>query len=678
MNSNAHTERRMLYFSRDDGRYVVLALLLMLLLLSHERPQHVSPLQGLSIAFGVVLVVVALVLLRWGSVSVGGRGFTALLVYSLFLLWAWRSASGGALVAAFARDPLGTYLEGFWILVAAYLALAPTRAPQRLPEAAGAERASVRDADEESRRARNLLWMVALFFAAAAVLASGEALNQYLWKFARQLKELDQHGLYMERDRLSDGVRHALKERRVVASFGNPNIFCGFLAFSLPFILAALLLARRRAIRLAFLVAVVLVLGAGYLTRSRAGMLSLLVSGIITVGAIYSGWVARRKGVLLIIAAGFAVVILVFVLISFAAVRVGGAGTIVDKSGLIKRLTNVTTFRERLFYAESGLEMIRRAPVGGNGLAAYGVLYPTYRVLEARESQYAHNFVVQMLVEMGGVGLALFVAFIVLVSAAARRAIRRVQSSEFKVQSSEFRALVLATLVGFFIFLFNSLLEYTFYFREFFLDFCLMSGVLLAVARERIRIVEAPRTKRLQRYIWIVALWVLSLLLVPAYIVKPFLSSFHSYYGDDALIQKDVKTALGEYERAVALQPDNPWLLHKVARTLFSTGQQDEALATMRRAIALNPYSAYLHDEMATLYREQGLFPQAIGEEKKAIQKYPYNARYHYRLAQMEMERGDSAAALREAEWAARLEQGGIFQSEYDAFLDALRRIGAK
>jgi putative inorganic carbon (HCO3(-)) transporter len=127
------------------------------------------------------------------------------------------------------------------------------------------------------------------------------------------------------------------------------------------------------------------------------------------------------------------------------------AETIVD--------TADATTRERLAMADAGLRMLREHPVTGVGLGGVKRLYPVYAPPEAvrRHTSHLHNTPLQIAVERGLVGLALWLWIFVAFFVRAGRVLRRVPAT-----GATDRALVIGALAAVTTFLVSGLFEYNF------------------------------------------------------------------------------------------------------------------------------------------------------------------------------------------------------------------------
>jgi putative inorganic carbon (HCO3(-)) transporter len=117
------------------------------------------------------------------------------------------------------------------------------------------------------------------------------------------------------------------------------------------------------------------------------------------------------------------------------------------------------TTRERLAMADAGLRMLREHPVTGVGLGGVKRLYPVYAPPEAvrRHTSHLHNTPLQIAVERGLVGLALWLWIFVAFFVRAGRVLRRVPAT-----GATDRALVIGALAAVTTFLVSGLFEYNF------------------------------------------------------------------------------------------------------------------------------------------------------------------------------------------------------------------------
>jgi hypothetical protein len=342
-------------------------------------------------------------------------------------------------------------------------------------------------------------WLLAFFFCVLAAATACHAILQYHYLYPLRFEELRATAALQPNDPLLEGVTHALRTGRVSSWFGNPNVFCGFLAMCLPFLAAAGWSARGRwrwAVRIAAAGVAGALFYAAFRTGSAGGNL-VLIAGVLLLGAAF---LLRKRAAAgmgtKVCSAGFSLFSFLFLCAClFLGGGKPGAPEVVPGEGVSRtqaprpQPSALTTQRsalstlpegprqsrtilQRVYYLRSGLAMWRERPFVGHGAGAYARLYPRTRIPGAGETRYAHNFLVQLAVELGLVGVGLFVWVLLL-------AVKRFAEG---LHSGQANALWVCTGISLLLFLLDSLGDYTFYVREIYLDFCLLLGAFVAAA----------------------------------------------------------------------------------------------------------------------------------------------------------------------------------------------------
>lgn len=92
--------------------------------------------------------------------------------------------------------------------------------------------------------------------------------------------------------------------------------------------------------------------------------------------------------------------------------------------------------------------------------------------------------------------------------------------------------------------------------------------------------------------------------------------------GNELLAQKDFAGARAEYEKALALAPNNPVILRGVAQTWYGEKNVDQAIATLQKAVELDPSDTTAPVLLANLFLEKG----RLEEGKAVMAKLPADA----------------------------------------------------
>lgn len=182
---------------------------------------------------------------------------------------------------------------------------------------------------------------------------------------------------------------------RVYSTFDNPNVLGQYLVMSIP-VAFALMWSEKKIWAKAFYLGVTAVMGACLIfTWSRAAWI-----GIILAIGFYMIMKDRRWSALLVVA----LLIMPFVLPESILSRITSLGNMKDSSTAYRFSVWLSSLRMAGDYWLSGI---------GLGAGAFERVYQKYALNGAGFALHAHNFYIQLVVEMGILGIVLFAMMII-------------------------------------------------------------------------------------------------------------------------------------------------------------------------------------------------------------------------------------------------------------------------
>jgi len=188
-------------------------------------------------------------------------------------------------------------------------------------------------------------------------------------------------------------------EGRVVSTFENPNVLAEYLIMMIPLIFAMMLLSKTKRSGFAMFLALGFTAACLVYTWSRGAWLGIMI-GMLIFMLIYS-----KKTFSVMLLGLFAVPFLPFVLPDSIVGRFASIGNLADSS---------TSYRVNIW--RGVIDMIGDHWVGGIGIGfePFRAVYPEYALEAIEAAPHSHNLFLQILVEIGIVGLIVFVAAMVI------------------------------------------------------------------------------------------------------------------------------------------------------------------------------------------------------------------------------------------------------------------------
>jgi len=110
--------------------------------------------------------------------------------------------------------------------------------------------------------------------------------------------------------------------------------------------------------------------------------------------------------------------------------------------------------------------------------------------------------------------------------------------------------------------------------------------------------------------------------------------------GNALLKRGAVEEAMGQYQLALLVQPDNPDAEVSLGYVLISEGRLDEARPHLESALNNHPHHAQAHNDMGNLLAQQGKLDAAIPHFQAALQAQPDYAEASYNLANARFQKG--------------------------------------
>ncbi|MGH7179786.1 MAG: tetratricopeptide repeat protein [Tepidisphaeraceae bacterium] len=113
--------------------------------------------------------------------------------------------------------------------------------------------------------------------------------------------------------------------------------------------------------------------------------------------------------------------------------------------------------------------------------------------------------------------------------------------------------------------------------------------------------------------------------------------------------------AISHLQKAVELDPTDPFTFNDLARTLMSAGRVDEAVDSARRAVSLKPDLSDAHATLGMIDQQRRRLDDALVELNKAIELDPNDGVAHFGRATTYLLQGDFARGWPEYEWRRRM-----------------------
>jgi len=477
-----------------------------------------------------------------------------------------------------------------------------------------------------------------LFYITLAVILSTFGIFQYHFYFKYLLKKYE--GLDTSGDQLLGGILYALKHKRIGSTFGAANIFAGFLTITFPFFIYALTRSKKLLMRISLALLLIIFLYGFFLTSSRGGLLTLIFSFFITsfLFSLKDKRLMKKFLIVFLALIILATIILLLANIFWQEDKQQEQG--IQSPSFFDRLLSSSTIRDRITYLTVGIQLFLRNPLIGYGHGSYAILCTQF-LPTTSGSKFTHNFIIQLLCETGIIGTTIFLLFALLTISTIFKSIYKSQN-----EKSEYSFAKITVLASILTFLFNGLLEYSFYFEELFIDWMLLSGMALGltlkdtIVSEQVKnqsILENDNTTKSQKQKPIIHEAILfstfsALLLwgVIYTICLPTLSDLYEERGRSFYNSGNDKYANYMLNKSLSFCKDNYKAYIGLSHLYMSPPYLNPAqtIYYLKEAVKYNPYQSYIHDDLGNFYLNLGMFKEAYEEIELAVKYFPANIKY--------------------------------------------------
>ncbi len=389
-----------------------------------------------------------------------------------------------------------------------------------------------------------------------------------------------------------------------LSTLPNHNFLAGYLVISISLALGLSLFNKGNLLkRVPFLLLLILPFTCFILAKSRGGLLSLLAALLILILA-----ALKKKKRWILVVLSLLILLLLF-----------------TPNPMMKRLIHIGEedihAYERFLVWKTTLGMIKNYPLFGTGLGTFRDYYPQYQPqIGFRTAGFAHNEYLQCGAELGLVGLALVLWFLILFFKHSKKLL-------FQKESGLSIALV-SSMVGI---LAHSLVDFNLHTIPLTTTFFYLLGLSVSSQMAVIQKPErSPLARRGMTLLIIAAVSVYGVLLV-----QPYLARLHWKRGNLYLEEGKREEAFSQYQKAIALQPRCP-LYHKVLADLYwGEGYPGKALMEYKKAVNLYPRNVFYHQALGKFYEEYELWEEAREEYQKMVALAPKVADFYLDLGRV-------------------------------------------
>lgn len=414
----------------------------------------------------------------------------------------------------------------------------------------------------------------------------------------------------------------------ITGCFGNPGILANYLVCVLPVALTYALATNKRHLKITARVVCFLILVLLPLTQARTAWIAAAISLLLVVGYKYRllEWLKRNsntifKKVFLAAVCLIITVASVFALYQYKADSANG----------------------RVLIWKQSVEIIKDHPVFGVGFDKFSVIYPNYQAAYfkanpndnkaaylAGDNINAFNEYLEMGVELGLVGLLLFVAFLFLVL---KRGLTHNSSLHKQSKIVGFTIAILAILI-------SALFSYPIHDNTIILHLIVYSSIIASQIEPKSKSFTISRTGLQSVFILYLVLFVFF-----------FRIQFQRFQAEKDWFRVALKTASGHweprsYDRLYNIMQYNPNFLYNYGAELSIQGEYRKSIVILKEA-ALNMNNTDLYYFLGNSYEAVGDMLNAKACFLKANYIMPHKFLPKYRLVHLYRETNQMEKAIK-------------------------------
>ena len=148
----------------------------------------------------------------------------------------------------------------------------------------------------------------------------------------------------------------------------------------------------------------------------------------------------------------------------------------------------------------------------------------------------------------------------------------------------------------------------------------------------------------------------------------------HINFGNAFLMEGRTQDAIGQYEEALRLNPNDPLVPVNLATALLRAGRFEESIGYFEQALRIDPDEAQTHYSLGVAWVKLGRPGQAAGPLRQAVRIDPDHAEAHLILGNVLFDQGKAPEAIGHWEQALRIKPA--FAEAHYNLANALLRTG--
>lgn len=411
---------------------------------------------------------------------------------------------------------------------------------------------------------------------------------------------------------------------RFSSLFIHPNSLAGYVILVFPPILTYFILSKNIFAKLFCFTVGILSLLSFLLTKSYGGFISIIFSLLIYVICLSNNKIRALKF--------FSLILLIALLFVF-----------IKKPDLSEKYKSLVG---RLYFWKASISITYKYPLIGAGLDSFSEILPNHQV-HGFYSRYAHNNYLQTAAEIGLSGLFFFLWVILYFIISSLYILRKELVRNDKLKTIG----IFSAICGF---LFHSFFDFDWNIPAITFLFFAYCGIMQIIKEDAV-----PIKFTAGRIIKIIFLCIIVLLSYKT--AKLYISYFYFQDGERNYAKGKYTIASRKLQKAIKLNPKNPYYLSKLAEVYFRQNKKDEAIKASKKALLIYPFSSYFYAQVGTYYYESGNIKEAIRYFKNASSYYPNAAAYYYILGSIYQSQDDFEKAEIEYKKAIKLKDEYVF-----------------